>query len=179
MFNYNKVVDEIVYLLQKNDNKLHLLKLIKELYLADRLSIQERETSISGDNYFSMKNGPVLSNTLNILNDPDELTEYLDRISNKYYFDLVLKQDLNHSFYHLSENDKKYLDEVADKYKDFSEWDLVEYTHSLPEWKNVPDKSREKITFSSILKALEYTESEINDIKAEQKAIECLRDILN
>ena len=179
MFNYNKIIDEIIYLLQKNNNKLHLLKLIKELYLADRLSIQERETSISGDTYFSMKNGPVLSNTLNILNDPEELTEYIQRIQNKYYFEIELKTGLDYIFYHLSENDKKYLDKVAEDYKNMTEWDLVEYTHNLPEWKNVKDKTREKIGFFSILKALNYTKEEIQEIKSEQKAMDYLREILN
>ena len=69
MFSSDKVLQEIVYLLGLNGGKMNLLKLMKELYLIDREAIAERDTSVSGDIFFSMKHGPVLSLTLNMLND--------------------------------------------------------------------------------------------------------------
>lgn len=69
MFSSNKILHEILYLLSLNDNKMNLLKLMKELYLIDRESINERDSSVSGDVFFSMPHGPVLSQTLNLCYD--------------------------------------------------------------------------------------------------------------
>lgn len=80
MFRSQKVLEIITFLLSMNNNKMEKLKLIKELYLIDRLSIEETNMSITGDEYFSLPHGPILSNTLNILNDiqnKNEWAEYL------------------------------------------------------------------------------------------------------
>ncbi len=69
MFNDKKVLEIISYLLSLNNNRMDKLKLIKELYLIDRLSIDETNMSITNDKYFSLPHGPILSNTLNIIND--------------------------------------------------------------------------------------------------------------
>ena len=55
MFDNKKVLQIISYLLSLNGNKMDKLKLIKELYLIDRMSINEDNSSISGDDFFSMK----------------------------------------------------------------------------------------------------------------------------
>ena len=86
MFDNKKVLQMVSYLLSLNGNKMDKLKLIKELYLIDRMSIDEDNSSISGDNFFSMKYGPVLSMTLNIINDipnDNSWSEYLKLEDNK------------------------------------------------------------------------------------------------
>ena len=67
MFSTNKILQVIGYLLSLNDNKMNLLKLLKELYLIDRESIKDTNFSLSGDEYFSLNHGPVLSATKNLL----------------------------------------------------------------------------------------------------------------
>ncbi len=52
MFRSQKVLEIITYLLSMNNNKMEKLKLIKELYLIDRLSIEETNMSITGDEYY-------------------------------------------------------------------------------------------------------------------------------
>lgn len=69
MFDEKRMLQIISYLLSLNNNEMDKLKLIKELYLIDRVSIDEDNSSVSGDEFFSLKYGPVLSNTLNIIND--------------------------------------------------------------------------------------------------------------
>lgn len=78
MFDNKKVLQIISYLLSLNGNKMDKLKLMKELYLIDRMSIDEDNSSISGDDFFSMKYGPVLSMTLNIINDIPMITAGLN-----------------------------------------------------------------------------------------------------
>ena len=82
MFSQEKVLQEILYLLSLNGGEMNLLKLMKELYLIDRESIKERDSSVSGDVFFSMRHGPVLSYTLNMLNNLEQ-TEWKDSLGKK------------------------------------------------------------------------------------------------
>jgi uncharacterized phage-associated protein len=174
MFNQHKVLQEVIYLLRLNGGRLNLLKLIKELYMADRESIKERESSISGDVYFSMKHGPVLSQTLNLLNDSEEWSDYFEHIATKDYDDLILTDKASRTeLDRLSEKDKEYLEKVAEKYRQTDKWKLVDITHKLPEWKKI-DKGRDKIKFGSILKAVGFSDDEILDIRREHAFMECL-----
>ncbi|MDR0423034.1 MAG: SocA family protein, partial [Rickettsiales bacterium] len=84
MFNERKVLEEIIYLLKLNNNQLNELKLMKELYLADRLSIKERGHSISFDSFFSLPHGPILSNTLNLLNTEGIWDDYISKVEKDY-----------------------------------------------------------------------------------------------
>lgn len=167
MFNDNVVLQEVIYLLKLNNGRLNLLKLIKELYLADRLSIKEREWSISGDTYFSMKNGPILSDTLNLLNDKEEFSEYIDREPTDYYPNIILKKELD-DYDYLSDKDKEYLETISNRFKNNTEWELVDYTHKLEEWTSVKKSERKKIKFTDILAAVGYSSEEISKIKSEQ-----------
>ena len=157
----------ISYLLSLNNNKMNLLKLMKELYLADRASIEERDTSISGDVFVSMKHGPVLSMTLNLINS-GEFREFLQFAPSDYFSDVVLKKSAGDSF--LSIKDKEYLSSVSEQFKDFSCWDLEKYTHSLQEWKD-PSGSSIKIRYQDIMRALGRTEEEISEAKKEYEQI--------
>ena len=180
MFSSEKVLQIIGYLLSLNDGKMNQLKLMKELYLIDRLSIEERETSVSGDIYFSMKHGPVLSATLNLLDalgtgNAEDWSKYLASEKAKYFPDIRLKEETGTG--HLSKKDKSYIEAVSTKFKSTSEFDLEEFTHNLPEWTD-PGGSSKKIKYSDIMKALGYSEPEIATAKAEYEAITNLYGML-
>ena len=173
MFIPEKILQEIVYLLSLNNNRMNVLKLMKELYLADRASIAERDSSISGDNFVSLPHGPILSTTLNTLDSIpyNNWSEYLDKSVAKFFYDVQLKKMT--SFERLSKKDMQYLREVSEKYKDSDEvgFELEKYTHTLPEWVD-PHGSSRKIRFSSIMKALGKTDEEIADAKSEYDYLE-------
>ena len=62
-----KTAQAAAYLLYKSGGSMKHLKLMKLLYLADRLSWQERDYAITGDEYYSLPYGPVLSKTLDLM----------------------------------------------------------------------------------------------------------------
>lgn len=165
MFLPDKILQEVIYLLSVNNNRMNVLKLMKELYLADRASIAERDSSISGDNFVSMPHGPVLSKTLNMLNDiPYNVWgNFLDKVEAPYHYDVVLKKEIDCD--RLSTKDKKYLLAVASEFKGSTPFELEEYTHTLPEWVD-PKGSSQKIRFSTVMKALGKTDEEISEAKA-------------
>ena len=170
MYSSYKILQEIIYLLSLNDKKMNLLKLMKELYLIDRDSIAERNTSVSGDVFFSMPHGPVLSQTLNMLNDLDNNNwgDYLEAADTPYYPDIKIKRNID--FDRLSKKDKDYIQTVSDKFKDYSPKKLENYTHKLSEWVD-PQGSSLKIRYRDVMLALGKSEEEISAAKQEYEKI--------
>lgn len=167
MSSSDKILQEIIYLLSLNNNRMNLLKLMKELYLIDRESIDERDVSLSGDVFYSMPHGPVLSNTLNMLY---ELThnswgKYLETIEAKYHDDIQIKKNIT-KFDRLSVKDKEYIKRISDKFKDYTPKQLEDFTHTLKEWGD-PHGSSYKIHYSDVMLALGKTEQEISEAKQE------------
>lgn len=174
MFDVKKVLQMIAYLLELNGGRMNFLKLMKELYLIDRESIAERETSISGDIYYSLDHGPILSFTKNHLDDlkmneygkDNPFKGYLARAKEKSgkYFDVVLKRSPEYG--DLSEKDMEYITTVSNKFKDYTPSQIREYTHKLPEWSD-PKGSHQKIRFQDIMTALGRSQEEIATAKQE------------
>lgn len=164
MFDEKRMLQIISYLLSLNNNEMDKLKLIQELYLIDRVSIDEDNSSVSGDDFFSLKYGPVLSNTLNIINDipnGNDWAEYLS-INNNKKIRLIKPFDEGR----LSKKDKYFIQLISDKYKTYTTSQLVDYTHTLPEWKE-PKDTNHKIRFVDIMKALGKSDEEIIYAKKE------------
>lgn len=174
MFNNDKVLHSICYILKNNNNKINLLKLMKLLYLADRNSIKKTLQSISGDNFISMKYGPVLSNTLNILYSlkDSDWGEYLRLEKNtSYYLDVVLIKDC--SLKKLNAFEINILEEIDKEFKNYNEWEIVDYTHkNIAEWKET--KNSKKIRFYEIAKNLGFSDEEIEIAKEEYEELDRL-----
>lgn len=174
MFKPGKILQVIGYLLKLSDGKMKLLKLMKELYLIDRLSLSETNTSVSGDQFFSMDHGPVLSFTYNLINDARNDSDsfwsrYLKVDKKKIYESyVVLKEELDTSF--LSKRDKKYIEKVYNDFKSYSAEEIEEYTHNLSEWKN-PNGSSIKIRYQDVMRVLGRSEDEIMLAKKEYELI--------
>jgi len=176
MYSSEKILQEIICLLSLNGGRMNLLKLMKELYLIDRKSIQERDSSVSGDVFVSMPHGPVLSQTLNDLNNipHNAWAEYLYKVESPYFPDILVKKSIE--FDRLSSKDMEYITSISQTFKDYDEFQLEEYTHKLPEWVN-PNGSSRKITFYSVMRALGKTDEEIAEAKAEYEQINHLAEL--
>lgn len=174
MFEHKKIIQIITYLLSLNNNKLNLLKLMKELYLIDRLSISERDTSLSGDIYVSMPHGPVLSITLNLIRD-DYFKKYIKQIPAKYFPDIELAKSAGDDL--LSEKDKEYINAISSQFKKYTPKQLEKYTHNLKEWVD-PLGSSIKIRYQDIMKALGRSDEEIKQAKLEYEQMSNLSQLL-
>ena len=119
MFSEEKMMQVISYLLSLNGKRMNLLKLMKELYLIDRESIDERETSVSGDVHFSLRHGPILSMTLNLLNDVNKNPKWHAYLHSEdvagVWPDLVLDKKTPED--RLSKKDKEYIEKVYNRSK--------------------------------------------------------------
>ena len=68
-FNEKKTTQVASLFIEKEGGTINYMKLIKLLYFADREALVSWERPLTGDTYFSMKHGPVLSNVLDIINN--------------------------------------------------------------------------------------------------------------
>jgi uncharacterized phage-associated protein len=113
------------------------MKLLKLLYLADRRALLELGRPITYDRYVSMDQGPVLSQTYNLIVAeplPDRPSYWRRFISEPLGYDVLLSADAGSS--ELSEVQERILDDVFAEFGSRSRWDLVGLTHGLPEWED-------------------------------------------
>lgn len=170
LFNEKKLTEAtIFFLLQTKHNTINILKLMKLLYLTERKSFEMFHTPIIGDSLVSMKNGPVLSLTLDRINHGSEKKTYWDQfISDRKDHDLALKVDVpiqsDDDLLELSDNDITVLKQIWFEFGDKNQWDLVDYTHDFcPEWRN-PGSSMYPIGYKDLFKALNFSQELSNEI---------------
>ncbi|AEF85862.1 conserved hypothetical protein [Treponema primitia ZAS-2] len=173
--NIERLVQATGYLLKKYDNRrLNYTKLIKELYLADRASIHETNSSITGDTYVSMKNGPVLRKLYELIKGKSWGAK------NQEYWDSRFSTDGNELLANfdqypegkLSRAEKEILDKIDGQFHQSRYGELIEYAHAhCPEWHNPGDTS-EPISLEDILSALGRTPEQIEWILEENKVFE-------
>ena len=187
MFNERKVGQQAVYLLFKTDQQsLTRLKLMKLLYLADREAIMQLGAPISGDRYVSMPLGPCLSTTLNLIDGsrPSSADGWASMLSNSSsdwrnvvaHLGPSAEGDL--SFYdELSRAELKILDEIWVAYGHMTVWQLVDWTHDLPEWVD-PGSSSSPISVSEIGLALGLEPNEVEQITSALAERDALRRML-
>jgi uncharacterized phage-associated protein len=171
LFDERKAAQVAAYFLirakQKGAN-VTLLKLMKLMYLAERLSYERFCFPIIGDALVSMPNGPVLSRILDLMNfgSSKDNGEWDSLIAEKAGRDMSLNghesltiDDLRE----LSESDIEVLDSIWGKFGKMSAIQLREYTHNsenCPEWQD-PDGSSVPIQLETLFKKLGYSQPDI------------------
>ena len=148
------------------------MKLIKLLYLADREALSRWGRPITTDRYVSMKHGPVLSGVLNLITEGEDpslgQTVWGKHISEPEKFDVSLKEDSSGDL--LSEAEDELLDETSRTFGHMNRWRLVDFVHTLPEWKD-PEGSAFPIEYGEILKAQNKMPEEIHAIESELQSL--------
>jgi uncharacterized phage-associated protein len=140
-------------LLHKSGGALPYMKLLKLLYLADRKALLELGRPITFDRYVSMKHGPVLSQTYDLMvaeEAPDEHSYWREHISEPRGYSVRLRGEPPRDA--LSPAQEKLLDEVFAEFGGMDRWALVDFTHSLPEWQD-PHGSSLPIALRDVLRA--------------------------
>lgn len=115
------------------------LKIVKLMYLADKLHLIRYGRTITGDSFVAMKNGPVGSTVLDVLSGETgklskseiEFCETYIEQSGKYDYHAINNAP---DFGMLSNTDRKVLKETSVKFGNTDKWQLVELTHKYPEW---------------------------------------------
>ena len=178
MIEASKIIQAIAYILGKI-KRADKIQLVKLLFIADKYHLIRYGRTITNDQYWAVKAGPMGSNTRDILGLDDEYpspeSEYTSQmIQREGMYGYKLREGNKPEFYSLSETDLEILDVVIGKFGQMDKWVLVEYTHRYPEWAQYQKLfeanqiKREKIETDELLSKLgdepfEITEDDLKE----------------
>lgn len=168
-FDEVKATQAAALFLKLRGGRMHYLKLIKLLYLADRAALLSWGIPITTDRYASMDHGPVVSRIYNLIVDERPKPVWAEFISaplGDYEVELRRAAPVDR----LSRAEEKLICEVFEEYGKMNRWALVNYAHTLPEWQD-PRGSSLPISIRDILKAGGEEEREIRAVMRELQAM--------
>jgi len=160
--------------LKRAGGQLSYMVLIKFLYLADRAALLRWGSPITGDSYKSMRWGPLLSTTHDLITDefPEDETRasfWQNHIERRGY-DVALRRDPGNDY--LSEADEKIISEVFEqfftKYKElnYDRFKFCEYLHTiLREYKKAEQGQTFPLDYHDILVAGDKKPEEIAEVE--------------
>ena len=148
-------------------HRMSRLRLLKLLYIADRQMLAKTGRPITGDRVVAMDNGPVLSQTYDLIKG----REFASPLWNKHLKqsgsqDVKLVEDPGVG--ELAKHEIEKLQSVAREFGALDDWEVADYTHQFDEWqKNKPPKgSCQPIPLEDLLEAVgmaQHKESLVND----------------
>jgi len=178
-FNEKKTTQAASRLLKLAGGRMNYMKLIKLLYLADRGAFLRWGRPMSGDAYFSMRWGPVLSEVHDLITEvpnPDRQSSWSEHISASSNYEVELRKDAGDD--ELSKAEERLIDEIFAAYGHYGPFELVDLLHkTLPEWKEV-QSGRTPIEYREILQAGGKTPEEIDEIESELDSLRLIESIL-
>jgi uncharacterized phage-associated protein len=165
-FNEEKTTEAASIFLELCGGEMKYIKLLKLLYLLDRLALQKWERPVTNDDYFSLDFGPVLSQTYDIIKRSRFYAGYWDQYIETISYKKVRLKGNGPKISKLSDAEIQLIHQI---YKEFGKIDafrLAELTHELPEYQE-PHGSSIPIKLADVLSALNYSEQDIERISSE------------
>ena len=166
----------------RHGGKMSHLKLQKLMYIAERRAILGWGRSITFDRFVSMRHGPVLSGTMDLINHepPPEGTSVFRqhiRTSGPYSVEAIGGAGASECS-PLSPAEADLINEVYDEFGNWSKWKLRDHTHTFPEWED-PGGSSLPISIKRILERNGTPEPDILRILAELNELAHVESILS
>lgn len=173
-----KVVQAIGVLFREDGvDRMAYMRVLKLLYIADRITLAETGRPITGGPVYAMKRGPVLTEVYDLIQGQHLEMPVWDTFFQKQRYSLQLRGG-HPDVGALSKYEIKKLQEVAALYADCDEFQLSEETHKFPEWiNNDLGSSAKRISLQEILEAVGRGD-EAAAIIQEAKELTCIHDLL-
>lgn len=153
-FDTQKATEASLQFLERSGGQINVMKLIKLIYLLDRLSIQRRGVPVVGGVYFSMRNGPVTSELLDLLNSGelagDKGSRWEELISDRKDHQIAMRQTGKADRDALSDFEIGLIDEIFAEHGDKNQWQLRDWCHEhCGEWTPI-ESGRHHITVEEV-----------------------------
>ncbi|MET0464794.1 MAG: Panacea domain-containing protein [Chitinophagaceae bacterium] len=177
-FREEKATQLAALLLKLRGGRMSYLKLMKLMYLVDRAALLRWGRPVTFDNIVSMNNGLVLSQTLDLITGGSRLgVDELWRrfISEPQGYEVALENEPE--FDELSKAEVSLVEEIFGKFGRMSRWELVDLTHTFPEWTD-PKGSSIPVDYKEVLEAGEKSEREIFEILSDLEEVALLEHLL-
>jgi uncharacterized phage-associated protein len=164
-FSDRKATHAAAYLLLLAGGRMSMLKLMKLIYMAEKLSYARFGDPLVGDDPYSLKDGPILS-------------AVYDRAKGKapkgsVWHEFISPRDRNEislvarpldieDLGSLSEADIGVLEAVWRKFGRLTPWEVRNYTHEFPEWEDPASKKKNRLPIKpeKLLQSVGYTPEE-------------------
>lgn len=136
-FNLPKATEVACEFLERAGGQVNVMKLVKLVYLLDRLSLDRRGIPVVSGDYRSMRNGPVTSELLDLINagrlsgetDPRWEQAISDRRNHEVKLEAKPPRE------HLSAAELELVDAIWAEHGRRDQWQLVDWCHShCGEW---------------------------------------------
>ena len=170
-FDHEKSVEIIGFFLSEAGKPQDKLKLIKLIYLADRLSMERRGKPLNFDSYYSLPHGPIASSALNGMNQ---------MFAHRAWAKLAIAGDnravsavKNIGTEHLSVAETKILAETWKRYGHMNALEIRDWTHkNCDEYVEVKS-SRLSIDLDEIFEAVKVEDADgrARELKALQRSL--------
>jgi uncharacterized phage-associated protein len=173
-FNSRKAANAAYELLDLAGGSLNYMVLVKLLYFADREALIRLESPITGDRFFLLPRGPVLSRILDLIrNGPIDENDapWFDVVSPPSGYDVTVKGKPVENA--LSGAEERILSHVFEQYGHKTWQELSRVTHDLPEWID-PAGGAIPITPEQILLLSGKSQDEVRQIREELLALDKL-----
>ena len=162
-FDEAKTTQAASLLLEQHRNTMPCVKLVKLLYLADRQSLVEIGSPITGDRFVSLKDGPSLDRVLELIREPN-------LVDDSTWHRHIQCMGRNVALYdpagatRLSRYELRILTAIAEAYRHEPDDAVVMHTQNLPEWVALTDKNTPAaIAPEVILRFAGRTDDEIDE----------------
>jgi uncharacterized phage-associated protein len=174
MFSERKAAQVAAFFLRQVPGlRMAHLKLMKLLYLADREAIRVSSWPILGDRLVSMPHGPVLSQTLDLMdgNVESQPGGWEHWISDKEDHELSLQEAQEAApLDELSPAELDVLKTVWAKFGGMGKWQIRDWTHEhCPEWQD-PKGSSLPISYEALARAVGFDKSSAEELAARIQA---------
>lgn len=156
-FDNKKTTQAINFLATKEGGKIDKLKVIKLIWVADRLHLRKYGRPIVNDTYLAMRYGAVGSSVkdftgFNVEGDEEKyLKKYLEPI-NKY--NIKSKKQVDTDVF--SDSEIEMIEKSYNEYSSMDKFDLAKLSHEFPEWKKFKEalkvNTREVMSYEDFFK---------------------------
>lgn len=152
MIDTGSIIEAVCYTLEKIGGKATKMKILKLIFLADKYHLVNYGRTVTGDEYFAMKDGPVGSTVKDVLefNDISLSDDEYELAAQYFNIDsdnktISIKQAIPSSeLKSLSETDIEAMDHAVNNFGHLEAWQLRDLTHKYPEWKQYEDMFSKK-----------------------------------
>jgi uncharacterized phage-associated protein len=178
-FRSRKAAQAAAYFIGLNKSKIDKLKLIKLMYLSERESIDKRGRPMVFDEFYSMKDGPICSDTLNGLNgqlDKSIWRLYIINVDNKT---IKLSDNIRHEdLKEMSKSDFDIMSVVWKKFGHMTSSQIRAWTHENCHEYKLVIRGRFPISYRDIYSALghddlDQIEETVKEHRSLEAALEC------
>ncbi len=136
--NLKKIENSILFFANKSKNRIERMRLMKLLWLSDRLHLNKYGRLILMDRYKALPNGPIASNALKISQSgfpgSIEVDSHNVKSLKEYDPDYFSKSDL------------KIMEYVWERFQNMDSFEFSKYSHKYPEWKRFESELNSEFT---------------------------------